>query len=158
MRTLLRSLPRAVLVVSSVVLLSERALSPTTQAEIPPSQNLVLRGNKLFYEGRPRQALESYRQAVERSTRNVEAYLNGAAVWSVVGDVHKSAEWYRKASELYPDSAQVRTALAEAEFRAGRPAVARGEVERVLSSHPDAVHALILKGRLDMRSGRHAGA
>lgn len=155
---LLRYASRLILVVSSVVLLSQRALSPTTQAQIPPAQNLVLRGNKLFYEGRPRQALKSYRQAVKKSTRNVEAYLNGAAVWSVLGDIQKSAEWYRKASELYPQSPRVRTALAEAEFRAGRPAIARTEVERALSSHPSELHALILKGRLDMRAGRHEDA
>ncbi|MFH1723105.1 MAG: SpoIID/LytB domain-containing protein [Elusimicrobiota bacterium] len=134
-----------------------RPLAPAMSP--PPSPaDFIISGHRLYYEGRPGEAVAAYREALRRDARSLEAWVNGAVVWGDLADADREARWYRKAAGLAPGDPHVRTALAEAELRRGRHSAARLELERVLAAHPREPHALIARGRVELASGRPKAA
>jgi len=146
--------PKALLLALGGMLVCLQTLSPTTQLETPPVRNFILEGDRLYFEGRHLEAIRSYQQAIRRSPRTLDAYLNGAVVWSDLGKARMAAKWYRKAVELDPGDARLRTALAEAEFRHGNLEAATLEADAALALDPEEPYALVLKGLLELARHR----
>ncbi|HAH07698.1 MAG TPA: hypothetical protein DCM05_14440 [Elusimicrobia bacterium] len=134
------------------------ALISPAQAPGPPPESSVVEANKLYFQGKHRQAAELYAQALKVDARILDAWLNGAIVYAELGEPTRAAEALRRAAELSPNDPEVRLALAEAEFRLDRFDSAIREAQAVLLSQPKDPYALIAKGRAQLALERASEA
>ncbi|MFH2204455.1 MAG: SpoIID/LytB domain-containing protein [Elusimicrobiota bacterium] len=148
---------RVAIVAAAGILAGQRLLAPTHTVS-PSPQNNVLEGNALYYDGRPRKAVEAYAQALKVDARSLNARLNGAVVLSDLGEHETAVIWFEQAARLSPRDADIRTALAEALRTRGRRKEARAEAERALAIDPQHIYALTALGRIELDDGNPKAA
>src|SRR5437868_14323497 len=121
------------------------AVTLAAAAPIPTSSTpeaAIARGHALYFSGDPVKALDAYEKAVKLSSTSVQGWLNGAVVLEELGRRKEAVTWYRKASELTPDS-KVITALGWAQWRAGELQDAATSFAKALVRQPDEAYALL---------------
>ena len=91
----------------------------------------------------PKKALRTYREALERDSKNERIYVQLAGYWIRQGNVSEAEAALVQAISLKPEEVAYRHQLAQLFFNQKRYARAIDEWQEILSDNPDSVGALI---------------
>jgi len=103
-------------------------------------------------------AAEAYVRFLERQPRNVEALSNLGALLAAQGSYEEAVLRYREALVVDAGRSAVRFNLAVAIHKAGRPAEAATELERVVRERPDDRSAIVLLAECRARLAEYGKA
>ena len=114
----------------------------------------VSRGQLLEAEGRARDAVLEYQQALKEMPGHPQANLSIAALLELQGRHRNAIPYYRRALTTKPNDVRARHKLAIALAAAGEPAQAEQEFRQVLAAQPDHAAANFQLGVLMQAEGR----
>lgn len=112
-------------------------------------------GHTLMQQGRPQQAWEAYRQAVELSNGAPQIALSAATALLAVGRLEDARAHAMLAVTAVDDAWDL---LAQVALREGKLAEAEGHVERALATRGGRVGPLLSAAELRLRQGRYEEA
>jgi tetratricopeptide (TPR) repeat protein len=100
-----------------------------------------LLGQALERADRTEEARTHYEAAVQREPRHTRALLRLGYLAGTDGQLTEAETFFRRAAAVNPESPEILSALAEVQFRLGRPAEAEEAARRALRRDPQGVKA-----------------
>jgi putative PEP-CTERM system TPR-repeat lipoprotein len=130
-------LRRCLLAATAAVLLSGCSKSPEQYLES---------GNKYAAQGKYKEAVVEYRNAIQQAPRMAAARLKLAEAYEHLGDARTAYEQYVRAADLQPENLEAQLKAGAYLFLAQKYQDAAARADAILKKNPKNVDALILKG------------
>jgi Tfp pilus assembly protein PilF len=144
--------------VALLLLTAQAAPAPTRAASPDELRALFAEAVRLHQARELDAAADAYGRFLEQQPRNVEALSNLGAVLAAQGRYEDAIARYRTALAVDARRTAVRLNLAVALQKAGRPAEAAPELERVVAESPQNRNAVVLLAECRVRLGEYAKA
>jgi serine/threonine protein kinase/Tfp pilus assembly protein PilF len=119
---------------------------------------LLLMGTEEASQGRPREAVLSFRAATRAAPDRVAPWTALGACHSTLGEHERAASCFDVAVALQPDAWRPRLWRAQARLQLKDHAQARADLDTVLALREDLAPALFLRGLARFGEGDHVGA
>jgi tetratricopeptide (TPR) repeat protein len=130
------------------------AVAAAACAPLPPLE----RGLQFYQEGRYREAVAAFDEAVQESPGSAAAYTNRGVARIRLGDAGAAIEDFTRALALTPDDPEVLFNRGNAHIITGAFAAAVADLTRAVELRPDFPRALFNRGIARERAGDLAGA
>lgn len=117
-----------------------------------------LKGGVHIARGEGDQALDAFREVLQRDPANISAIRNIGQLFSQAGREDVTLAFYRQAHENSPDSLEILLELAGLEARRGNDARVEHLVDKAINDHPEAVRPRMLKARHALFGGEPEAA
>src|SRR5437773_7808192 len=141
-----------------LLLLTAQAPAPPPAASPDALRALFAEAVRLHQARELDAAADAYGRFLKQQPRNVEALSNLGAVLAAQGRYEDAIARYREALGVDARRTAVRLNLAVALQKAGRPAEAASELERVVAESPQNRNAVVLLAESRVRLGEYAQA
>lgn len=123
--------------------------SLTLQPNQPATRRLL--ADTLIRSGKAPRALEVLRSNLERSGKDVGSLTLAGEGYLQVGDFNRAEAFFKQATQLAPEDARLKTAIALTHMSRGQVEVALAELRAVASAAPDALADVSLVSALMRR-------
>ncbi len=129
-----------------------RLFTSLSFANPPPSplrKNLLDQAQALYYAGNLSSSVRTYKKAIHKEPKLLEAWLNGAVVLETLGREKEARTWYQKAAEINPSS-NIETALGWCELKLHELSSAKTDFNRALAGNSKDSYAHLGMARVYM--------